>query len=130
MGGALTSPPACGWVFEPTCVFDEGKLLALLAGTKEVSRLKGVFRIQEEWIAVNRAGTAVSVSPTAYRRDSRLEVFAEGLDWDAFERVRLIACQLRRNEEKPHEPTPAPGFDACHARHTKSAARGHLCQPG
>lgn len=80
-----------GWVFPPSHTFDEGKLLALLANTKEVTRLKGVFHVEDEWISVNRAGTAVSVSPTAYRRDSRLEVFADGLDWDAFERA-LKAC--------------------------------------
>ncbi len=84
---------ACGWIFDPADTFDEGKLLALLANTREVTRLKGVFRVADEWIAVNRAGTAVSVSPTAYRRDSRLEVFAEGLDWAAFEK-QLVACQI------------------------------------
>ena len=86
---------ANGWVFDVADVFDEGKLLALLAGTKEASRLKGVFRVQDEWIAVNRAGTAVSVAPTAYRRDSRLEVFADGLDWAAFEQA-LRGCLLPR----------------------------------
>ena len=92
----LTPPgahPACGWVFDPTDTFDEGKLLALLSNTREVTRLKGVFRVADEWIAVNRAGSAVSVSPTAYRRDSRLEVFAEGLNWDAFEQ-ELVACRV------------------------------------
>ena len=83
---------ACGWVFDAADLFDEGKLLALLSGTKEVSRLKGVFHVADEWIAVNRAGSAVSVSPTAYRRDSRLEVFAEGLDWAAFEQALLGCC--------------------------------------
>lgn len=87
------SPGACGWVFDPTDIFDEAPLLALLAQTKQVTRLKGVFRVQDEWIAVNRVGTAVSVSPTAYRRDSRIEVFADGLDWDAFE-AELLACRL------------------------------------
>ena len=67
----------------------------MLAGTKEASRLKGVFRVEDEWVSVNRAGTAVSVAPTAYRRDSRLEVFADGLDWDAFEKA-LAACVLAR----------------------------------
>ena len=102
-GGGLFSPlpsgrgvrgvGCCGWVFDVADIFDEGKLLALLAGTKEVSRLKGVFRVEDEWISVNRAGTAVSVAPTAYRRDSRLEVFAEGLDWDAFEKA-LMGCVM------------------------------------
>jgi hypothetical protein len=35
----------------------------------------------------------VSVTPTTYRRDSRLEVFAEHLDWDAFEHA-LLECLL------------------------------------
>ncbi len=87
------TPPACGWVFDPADVFDEAKLLALLANTKEVTRLKGVFHLADEWAAVNRAGTAMSVAPTAYRRDSRVEVFADGLDWDRFER-ELRACVL------------------------------------
>ncbi|HEY1190084.1 MAG TPA: GTP-binding protein [Gemmata sp.] len=85
--------PACGWVFDPSNVFDEAKILALLANTPEVTRLKGVFHLPDEWAAVNRAGTAVSVAPTAYRRDSRLEVFAAGLDWLAFERA-LMACLI------------------------------------
>jgi G3E family GTPase len=85
--------PARGWVFDPTDVFDEGKLVDLLAGAEGVTRLKGVFRVADEWIAVNRVGAAVSVSPTAYRRDSRLEVFAETPDWDSFER-RLRECLL------------------------------------
>jgi G3E family GTPase len=92
-GAKPQAADARGWTFDPDAVFDEPKLLALLAGTKEVTRLKGVFRVADEWIAVNRAGTAVSVNPTTYRRDSRLEVFAEGLDWDCFEGA-LVACRL------------------------------------
>lgn len=88
-------PACCGWVFDPADVFDEGKLLALLAGLKGVSRLKGVFNLGDEWAAVNRAGTALSVSPTAYRRDSRVEVFSDSLDWPAFE-GELVGCLLRK----------------------------------
>jgi G3E family GTPase len=94
----LTPPgtfPACGWVFDAADVFDEGKLLALLANTKQITRAKGVFHLPDEWASVNRVGTAVSVAPTAYRRDSRLEVFAEGLDWDEFEK-QLVGCLLPR----------------------------------
>ena len=83
----------------PRCVFDEGKLLALLGGTKGVSRLKGVFHLPDEWIAVNRVGTDVSVTPTAYRRDSRLEVFSDSLDWSNFE-AELKRC-LSRCEMPP-----------------------------
>jgi hypothetical protein len=89
-----SSSAACGWVFDAADVFDEGKLLALFASDKAISRLKGVFRLPDEWVAVNRAGTATSVSPTAYRRDSRVEVFASGVDWDDFER-QLLDCRIR-----------------------------------
>ena len=95
VGGLGSSSAACGWVFPPSQTFDEGKLLALLANTKQITRLKGVFRVEDEWISVNRAGTAVSVSPTSYRRDSRIEAFADGLDWDAFE-AALMACVVSR----------------------------------
>ena len=84
--------PACfGWLFSPADVFDEHKLLALLGRTKGITRLKGVFHLPDEWATVNRTGTAVSVAPTAYRRDSRLEVFSDSLDWAAFE-SDLLAC--------------------------------------
>ncbi len=86
-------PACCGWVFDPADVFDENKLLTLLGGVKGVTRLKGVFQLPDEWATVNRAGTAVSVAPTSYRRDSRLEVFSDELNWDDFER-ELLACLI------------------------------------
>jgi G3E family GTPase len=89
------SPACCGWVFDADDVFDDGKLLALLGEVGGVARLKGVFHLRDEWITINRAGTAVSVAPTAYRRDSRLEVFSDTLDWADFE-VRLQACRVPR----------------------------------
>ncbi|MCE9567620.1 MAG: GTP-binding protein [Planctomycetes bacterium] len=88
-------PACCGWIFDAHNVFDENRLLALLGTTKGVSRLKGVFHLPDEWETVNRSGTAVSVAPTAYRRDSRLEVFSDSLDWDGFER-ELLECLIRR----------------------------------
>jgi len=86
-------PACCGWIFDASDIFDENRLLALLGSTKGVSRLKGVFHLPDEWETVNRSGTAVSVAPTAYRRDSRLEVFSDILDWDAFEQ-ELIQCLI------------------------------------
>jgi G3E family GTPase len=85
------SPACCGWVFDPADVFDEGKLLALLGSAKGVTRLKGVFHLPDEWTTINRAGTAVSVAPTAYRRDSRLEVFSDSVNWRDFEQ-ELLGC--------------------------------------
>jgi hypothetical protein len=94
--GGLSEGPACrGWVFAPAAIFDENMLLTLLAKTEGISRLKGVFRLADEWCAVNRIGRDVTIAPTAYRRDSRLEVFADSLDWSTFE-SRLSECLVTR----------------------------------
>jgi hypothetical protein len=79
-------------VFPPAAVFALDRLRPLLADTPGVTRLKGVFRTEhDEWYAVNRARDATDVRPTAYRRDNRVEVFSERLDWDAFEHA-LAGC--------------------------------------
>jgi G3E family GTPase len=90
---------ACGWIFHPNDVFDEDQLLALFARYPQIDRLKGVFRIEHEWIVVNRSGTGVSVGATSYRRDSRIEVFADDLPggWETLE-AGLVSCYLRRPE--------------------------------
>jgi G3E family GTPase len=84
---------ACGWVFAPTDVFDEDRLLAVLSGDAGVLRLKGVFHTTDGWVRVNRSGRETVVGPTGYRRDSRLEVFAQQVDggWAGYE-SRLLAC--------------------------------------
>ncbi len=87
------STGACGWIFSPHDIFDEDHLLAFLSAGEEMTRLKGVFRVQDAWLAINRSGIALSVKPTAYRRDSRLEVFGEQ-NWEAFE-VGLSACVVK-----------------------------------
>jgi G3E family GTPase len=88
-------PTCCGWIFSPDDQFEEGKLLVLLGRTPQITRLKGVFQFPDEWASVNRVGSSLTVAPTAYRRDSRLEVFAEDLDWLAFEK-RLGESRLPR----------------------------------
>ncbi len=81
------SPGACGWVFSPHDVFAEDSLLAFLGSDPAIARLKGVFRVEDAWLAVNRSGGALSVKPSAYRRDSRVEAFAgEEFDWRGFEK--------------------------------------------
>ena len=76
---------AHGFLFPPETVFDEDRLLAVLGNRSEITRLKGVFRCEDGWIAVNRAGSTTTVKPSAYRRDSRVEAFTEVPDWDSFE---------------------------------------------
>ncbi len=82
---------ACGWIFSPSDVFDEDRLMKLFADTPAVTRLKGVFHLKEDWVIVNRVGNESHLWATSYRRDSRLEVFADALDWAAWER-RLGEC--------------------------------------
>jgi G3E family GTPase len=87
------SPACCGWVFNAADVFDETRLTTLLSSEPGMTRLKGVFHLPDEWVVINRIGNNTSVSPTAYRRDSRLEVFSDTLDWAEFEQ-RLRGCLL------------------------------------
>jgi G3E family GTPase len=83
--------PACGWVFSPVDRFDEERLMAFV-NRPGFTRLKGVFHLEDEWISINRAGNEVTVKHSAYRRDSRVEVFgSEGIDWAIVER-ELISC--------------------------------------
>jgi G3E family GTPase len=86
-------PEARGWTFPTEVVFDRDRVVALLSAPGLV-RAKGVFRTPHDWLAVNRAREGPpAVAPTAYRRDSRVEAFAEAPDWAAFER-ELRACVL------------------------------------
>jgi hypothetical protein len=53
-----------------------------------VERLKGVFRIGTEWLLIDRVKSEISVTPIAYRRDSRLEIIVsetEDVDWNEIE---------------------------------------------
>jgi len=88
-GAGSDVPSARGWTFPPDIVFDRARVVALLS-LPGLVRAKGVFRTPHDWLAVNRdRASAPSVTPTAYRRDSRVEAFAENPDWAAFE------CELR-----------------------------------
>lgn len=84
---------ACGWIFSPEDVFDEDRLMELLLDSFDVERLKGVFRIGDEWILLNRSANEMETAFVAYRRDSRLEVIAgeTPIDWDELE-GELLAC--------------------------------------
>lgn len=86
---------ACGWIFHPDDVFDETKLLSLFANTPDVTRLKGIFHLEEGWFVVHRVDSMTSEENTYYRRDSRLEIFAQNLTggWDGYEQ-RLLDCLI------------------------------------
>ena len=84
--------PGCGWIFSHLDQFDEGRLMAF-AGRPEFTRLKGVFQLEDEWIALNKSGNDIIVKHSAYRRDSRVEIFAKTLanGWGEVE-TELLSC--------------------------------------
>lgn len=87
---------ACGWIFHVDDVFDRDKLLDLLGYVNPVVRLKGIFRCENDWWLINRAKDGTRFEPSAYRRDSRLEVILshKTSGWEEFE-VKILECLAR-----------------------------------
>lgn len=84
---------ACGWIFHVDDIFDRDSLLDLLGYVHPIVRLKGVFRCKDDWWTINRAKDTTSYAPSAYRRDSRLEIILDRKTsgWNEFE-VELLQC--------------------------------------
>ncbi len=83
----------CGWVFSSEDIFNRDDLVDYLGppgpkGLENVERLKGVFRIGADWLLIDRARSEITVTPIAYRRDSRLEIIlaeGEAVNWNDIE---------------------------------------------
>jgi G3E family GTPase len=88
---------ACGWIFHPENCFDREPLMDMLSRVDLCLRIKGVFRCHDDWWIFNRKGTETSLSRTAYRRDSRVEVIVDGtdFDWTVLEQAILEFCTRR-----------------------------------
>ena len=79
------------WTFPRQRAFSRTRLLAALASALDEwapelgqpERIKGVVRVgEDEWVLVQRVGEELSVVPSAWRRDNRLEVLcAAGVRW-------------------------------------------------
>jgi G3E family GTPase len=83
--------PACGWIFHEATIFDEDRLSEFILALP-AARFKGVFRIDaDEWVLFNRAGGRLESRAVFYRRDSRCECFAAGLNWLQLEHD-LLSC--------------------------------------
>ena len=84
---------ACGWIFHVDDVFNREMLLDLLGYVHPIVRLKGIFRCAEDWWTINRAKDGTSYAPSAYRRDSRLEIILDQKTsgWNDFE-IELLKC--------------------------------------
>ncbi|WP_312633252.1 GTP-binding protein, partial [Pseudescherichia sp.] len=81
---------ACGWIFDAETQFDTVGILEW-ARLAPVGRVKGVMRIAEGLVRINRQGDdfhieTQSVAPP----DSRIELIAEGdVDWNALQSALL-----------------------------------------
>lgn len=66
-----------GWRWHPRDRFDLDRVTALLGGLPAGLRVKGVLHTEAGWKLYNRAQGVVSLSDSAWRRDSRLELIGE-----------------------------------------------------
>lgn len=66
-----------GWRWHPRDLFDLDRLGERLGGLPGSLRVKGVFHTAAGWKLYNRADGAVSLTDSAWRRDSRLEVIGQ-----------------------------------------------------
>lgn len=83
----------CGWIFHVDDVFRKDSLFDLLEVIRDLVRLKGVFRCDTGWWAINRTKHETGFLKSTYRRDSRLEIIFESdlLNLDYLEES-LIQC--------------------------------------
>ncbi|MGE4534383.1 CobW family GTP-binding protein [Halomonas sp.] len=92
--GSALDHETLGWRWHPHDVFDLDRLGERLGGLPGPLRVKGVFHTDAGWKLYNRTEGAVSLTDSAWRRDSRLEIIGEvgGLpDPEALE-VLLQGC--------------------------------------
>ncbi|PXX95273.1 CobW family GTP-binding protein [Halomonas sp. LBP4] len=75
-GGSL-GYATLGWRWHPDDVFDLDRVTALLGELPRGLRVKGVLHSEAGWKLYNRAAGAVSLTASAWRQDSRLEVIGE-----------------------------------------------------
>lgn len=73
---------SCGWVFHPDDIFCADTLCHYLKHLPNMQRIKGVFNTDKGWIFFNQVGEEFSITPLAYRRDSRIEAISQAkCDW-------------------------------------------------
>lgn len=81
---------ACGWIFDADTVFDTIGLLEW-ARLAPVARVKGVLRIAEGLVRINRQGADLSIETQSVAPpDSRIELIHDGeSDWNALQSTLL-----------------------------------------
>lgn len=87
--------PACGWIFSVEDRFDESRLKLWASQLPATMRLKGIFRVADGWIVIQRVGSSLEVTRTEHRGDSRLEIIAERkTNWEDVE-SQLLSFLIR-----------------------------------
>ncbi|MCW4150495.1 MULTISPECIES: CobW family GTP-binding protein [Halomonadaceae] len=74
--GASLGYASIGLRWHPSDCFDLDGLAAYLSELSRDVRVKGVFHTQDGWRQLNRADGTLSVTPSTWRQDSRLEIIA------------------------------------------------------
>jgi G3E family GTPase len=87
--GELAGFSARGWVFGPDAVFDAARVQELMrhwASDPAVLRAKAVLRVGRDWRRFDLAAGQVESASIVHRRDSRIELVADGpVNWEAIE---------------------------------------------
>ncbi|GEK72890.1 MULTISPECIES: CobW family GTP-binding protein [Halomonas] len=93
--GASLGHESLGWRWHADEVFAAAAITAWLDALPAALRVKGVLHTDTGWVTVNRARNDAPLSPSEWRRDSRLELIAEagGMpDAEALE-AGLVGCR-------------------------------------
>ncbi len=92
----------CGWIFDPSIVFDELKLDTFVQG-EAFTRVKGIFHTDSGWLLLNRSDEQFSRQDFDESKDSRVEIIEPDFhDWNLVEE-QLLACIKSADSDKNAE---------------------------
>ncbi len=88
----------CGWIFDPSIVFDELKLAEFVQSEK-FSRVKGIFHTNNGWLMFNRSDEQFSKQDYDESKDSRVEIIEPNHhDWNLVEEQLLTCVKDAKNK--------------------------------
>lgn len=99
---------ARSWTFAPEVVFGRGRLLAAVDVANAV-RVKGLIRTDQGWEQLERVGPTLRTAPTAWRRDSRLDMIFQGAPPAGLDNVMAEAIRSEPAETGALEVARADG---------------------
>ncbi|SFU88367.1 CobW family GTP-binding protein [Halomonas korlensis] len=90
--GSSLGYASLSWRWHVQDRFDLDRLMAYLGGLPSELRVKGVFHTPDGWKLYNRADAAVTLTSSAWRHDSRLEIIGEP---DAMPKAKATQAALQ-----------------------------------